>query len=218
VRIERYSRSAYWTLFQKCVLNVIPEVRIERYSRSAYWTLFQKCVLHKIRTSGISSINIKHKLMMCSDLRQTYKQTPLRRGALDVALSDKVCQWLVTVRWFSPRTPVSSTNKTDHHDIAEILVKVVLTTTTLTLSHKSLDIKFSNINSCCTCFTLFLAHHDFMFDIYWTYSISAYWTLFQKCVLNVIPEVRIERYSRSAYWTLFQKCVLNVIPEVRIAH
>jgi hypothetical protein len=42
VRIERYSRSAYWTLFQKCVLNVIPEVRIERYSRSAYWTLFQK--------------------------------------------------------------------------------------------------------------------------------------------------------------------------------
>jgi hypothetical protein len=86
--------------------------------------------------------------MMCSDLRQTYKQTLLRRGALDVALSDKV--------------------------------------------------------------------YEFMLDIYWTYSRSAYWTLFQKCVLNVIPEVRIERYSRSAYWTLFQKCVLNVIPEVRI--
>ena len=48
-----------------------------------------------------------------------------------------------------------------------------------------------------------------MFDIYWTYSRSAYWTLFQKCVLNVIPEVRIERYSSSAYWTLFQKCVLH---------
>jgi hypothetical protein len=26
-------------------------------------------------------------------------------------------------RWFSPGPPVSSTNKTDHHDIAEILLK-----------------------------------------------------------------------------------------------
>ena len=31
-------------------------------------------------------------------------------------------------RWFSPCTPVSSTNKTDHHDIAEILLKVELNT------------------------------------------------------------------------------------------
>ena len=30
--------------------------------------------------------------------------------------------------WFSPGTPVSSTNKTDHHDITEILLKVVLNT------------------------------------------------------------------------------------------
>jgi hypothetical protein len=26
----------------------------------------------------------------------------------------QVCQWLVAGRWFSPDTPVSSTNKTDH--------------------------------------------------------------------------------------------------------
>jgi hypothetical protein len=38
--------------------------------------------------------------------------------------SDKVCQWLVTCWWFSPGTPVSSTNKTDRHDITEILLKV----------------------------------------------------------------------------------------------
>jgi hypothetical protein len=30
--------------------------------------------------------------------------------------------------WFSLGTQVSSTNKTDHHDIAEILLKVALTT------------------------------------------------------------------------------------------
>jgi hypothetical protein len=36
-------------------------------------------------------------------------------------------------RWFSPGTPVPSTNKTDRHDIAEILLKVALNTTTLNL-------------------------------------------------------------------------------------
>jgi hypothetical protein len=32
----------------------------------------------------------------------------------------KVCQLLATGRWFSPGPPVSSTNKTDRHDIYEI--------------------------------------------------------------------------------------------------
>jgi hypothetical protein len=44
-------------------------------------------------------------------------------------LCDKICQWLATGRWFSPGPPVSSTNKTDRHDIAEILLKVALRTT-----------------------------------------------------------------------------------------
>ena len=35
---------------------------------------------------------------------------------------------LTTDRWFSPGTPVSSTNKTDRHDITEILMKVALNT------------------------------------------------------------------------------------------
>jgi hypothetical protein len=37
----------------------------------------------------------------------------------------------VTGRWFSPGTPVSSTNKTDCHDITEKLLKVELNTITL---------------------------------------------------------------------------------------
>ena len=37
----------------------------------------------------------------------------------------------MTGRWFSPGTPVSSTNKTGHHDIAEILLKVALNTINL---------------------------------------------------------------------------------------
>ena len=56
-----------------------------------------------------------------------------RRGVLSKTLCDKVCQWLVTGQWFSPSTLGSSTNKTDRHDITEILLKVVLNTITLTL-------------------------------------------------------------------------------------
>ena len=36
-----------------------------------------------------------------------------------------------TDRWFSPGTPVSSTNKTDRHDIAEILLNVAFNSITL---------------------------------------------------------------------------------------
>jgi hypothetical protein len=44
------------------------------------------------------------------------------------AICEKVCQWLATGQWFSPGTPISSTNKTDSHDISEILLKVALNT------------------------------------------------------------------------------------------
>ena len=47
---------------------------------------------------------------------------------LNTTLCDKVCQCLVTGRWFSPGTPVSSTNRTDRHDITELLLKVALNT------------------------------------------------------------------------------------------
>ena len=50
------------------------------------------------------------------------------RGVLDKTLCDKICQWLAVGRRFSSGTPVSSTNKTDHYDIAEILLKVALNT------------------------------------------------------------------------------------------
>ena len=37
----------------------------------------------------------------------------------------------MTGRWFSPGTAVTSTNKTDHHDITEICLKVALNTITI---------------------------------------------------------------------------------------
>ena len=46
--------------------------------------------------------------------------------------NQQVCQWLAEGQWFAQGTPVSSTNKTDRHDIAEILLKMVLSIITIT--------------------------------------------------------------------------------------
>ena len=43
--------------------------------------------------------------------------------------------WLATGRCFSPGPPVSSTNKTDHYDITEILLKVALNIIKLNLEN-----------------------------------------------------------------------------------
>ena len=60
----------------------------------------------------------------------------------DTTLCDKVCQGLVAFQWFSMCTPVSSTNKTDRHDITEILLKVTLNTVNLTqtLDHSATSV------------------------------------------------------------------------------
>jgi hypothetical protein len=43
-------------------------------------------------------------------------------------ICDNVCQCLAAGCWFSPGTPVSSINKTDFYDIAEILLLLALST------------------------------------------------------------------------------------------
>jgi hypothetical protein len=83
-----------------------------------------------------------------------------RRGALNTTLCDKVCQWLTTGQWFSPGTSVSSTNKTDRHDITEILLKVTLNTITINRSY-STNIQFVLI-------------YDFILNLYFTGVIYMY--------------------------------------------
>ena len=60
-----------------------------------------------------------------------YKEFESRSGGgvLDTTSCDVVWQWLAIGRWFSL---ISSINNTDHHDIVEILLKVVMNTITLT--------------------------------------------------------------------------------------
>ena len=49
-----------------------------------------------------------------------------------------ICLWLATGCWFFPGHPVSSTNKTDRHEITEIFLKVVLNT--IKQTNKPLDL------------------------------------------------------------------------------
>ena len=71
----------------------------------------------------------------------------LWRGVLDTTFCNKYCQLFAAGQCFSLGTPVSSTNKTNIHDIAKILLKVSLSTITLTL--------FGHIGTCIKIFWLF---------------------------------------------------------------
>ena len=66
----------------------------------------------------------------CLTPLKLWVRNPIRWSVLDITLCDIVCQWLEIGRWFSIGTPVSSTNKTESRDIAEILLKVALNTIT----------------------------------------------------------------------------------------
>ena len=48
---------------------------------------------------------------------EVVSSNPAHASVLDATLCDKVCQLLTAGRWFSSGPLVSSTNKTDRHDI-----------------------------------------------------------------------------------------------------
>ena len=81
-------------------------------------------------TWNICSYEVWHTLSLVSQIGRSVQYTI---DKVDPTLYDKICQWLAVGRWFSPGTLVSSTNKTDSHDITEILLKVAFNTITLTL-------------------------------------------------------------------------------------
>ena len=78
--------------------------------------------------------------MQLDYLRTHTSLSPIRRGFAHgfvnykkgctrlTTASDKVYQLLAPGRWFYPDTPASSTTKTGRHDIAEILLKMALST------------------------------------------------------------------------------------------
>jgi hypothetical protein len=82
----------------------------------------------------------------CLSPLRVWVWTPLRRGVLDTTLCDKVCQWLAADLWFSP---VPSINKTDRHNITEILLKVALDTVLVLFNkiwHVTTDVVWQNMS------------------------------------------------------------------------
>ena len=64
------------------------------------------------------------------------------------ATRDTVYQLLAQGRWFSPGTPASSTTKTGRHDIAEILLKVALSTKNKIKSTILRNLSYHNNHNC----------------------------------------------------------------------
>ena len=76
--------------------------------------------------------NVTQKTMVHITYLQSIIKKSVEQILLYTTLCDKVCQWLAIGQWFSPGTLVPSINKTDCHDITEILLKPALNTITLT--------------------------------------------------------------------------------------
>jgi hypothetical protein len=67
----------------------------------------------------------KYLCNQCLSPLTLWAPIPLRQGVLNTTLCEKNCQWFAEGQWFSLSTPVSSTNKTDHHHITGILLMQV---------------------------------------------------------------------------------------------
>jgi hypothetical protein len=87
----------------------------------------------------------------------------LQKGCTRLAAaSDKVYQLLAHGRWLSPGSLASSTTKTGRHDIAEILLKVVLNTinqSTKSTTRATTDVIASFISDVCHAIFFFSFFH-----------------------------------------------------------
>ena len=84
------------------------------------WSLHYHCGINW----SVLFVHLNHHLMMSCFSSQIKSFFQIHFSILLVEKT--VCQWLAAGWWFSSDTPLSSANKTDLHDITEILLKVTL--------------------------------------------------------------------------------------------
>ena len=98
--------------------------------------------------SSPSRVKPDYKIGICCF---SAKHAALRRKSKDwlARNQNNVSEWsdMSDLQWFSPGTPVSATNKTDCHDITEILLKVALNTINQLTIIKNLLLKFEENRS-----------------------------------------------------------------------
>jgi hypothetical protein len=111
----------------KCIIFTEALLSINEHFNSI---IIRCCIIHllNIKEGQSWSYGSWILIMYYVSTLTLWVRVPFKRGVLDTTLCDKVCQWHGTGQWFSPGAPFSSTNKTDSHDIIEILLKVALNT------------------------------------------------------------------------------------------
>jgi hypothetical protein len=119
--------------FHKCPIKTYNVVLFYRLTICCLWSCFY---IDRYSHGGGRGHDQMLYTTTCSISAYHYKSCEFEsyswQGVLDKTLCDQACQWLVAGQYFSTGTPVFSTNKSSRHDIAEILMIVVLDTTTLT--------------------------------------------------------------------------------------
>ena len=118
--------------------------------------------------------------------------TPLKRVVLNTTLCGKVCKKFTTGRWFFPAFPVSFTNKTDRHDITEILLKVALNPLNQTKPNVLYFSVFRLVNYYC---------------FFWLFP-QIIKTKFHKLVLHT----KLEVYSTFLFYFDFVQTQKNICP------
>jgi hypothetical protein len=116
----------YWWSIKKCYLISSRGLKRAHIPNGLCWVL--SAVFHPIFSINSHFFCSSTVMYVCGvgGHREFASQC-----VLDTTLCDKDCQWLVVSQWFFLGTLVSSTSKTDHHDITEILLNMVFTTVTL---------------------------------------------------------------------------------------
>jgi hypothetical protein len=146
--------------------------KVCQWLASGWWFSPGSSVSSTIKTDRHDITKILLKVALCISPLTLWVRIPFRRGVLDTTLCHKVCLWLATCRWFSinitscwlqsdmvcqwlasgwwfsPGSSVSSTIKTDRHDITKILLKVALTPYPLTWFKKVISVIVLSISDC----------------------------------------------------------------------
>ena len=84
------------------------------YILDYYRIVIQKCRSRRGRDHMVVRLKTTYSIS-AYHLHSCELESRKWRGVLDTTLCDWICKWFATGLSFSPGTPASSTNKTDHH-------------------------------------------------------------------------------------------------------
>jgi len=124
----------YWRHFQLNIISVISWQSVLLVEGETSWSW------------SYGSWIYNYLCNQCLSPLKLWVWIPFIWGVFDITLCDKVCQLHAAGIWFSPGSWISPTNKTDRHNIAEILLKVALNTIKKNYSWRKLSYSEKIIN------------------------------------------------------------------------